>query len=400
VRRLTIAHARRLALYAQGLATAPPRKRPGPTEITALTERIGCLQLDPVSPVARSPLLVLHARLGAFDDDLLDRTAYEEKRLFDYWAHEASLVPVSDLPLHRVEMRTYLDGTSPRVKLTREFYEANREFADAIVEELRERGPLPARELEDRSTEPWRHGYWTDEISPSQTITRMLLILWTIGRIGVAGRAGTARRWDVMERCLPPNPPGEELSAEEMTRRAALRAVGMLGVARLPHVRAHFLRGQYVGLPGALEELADAGELERVSVGDRRGTWYARPEDLDGVEDLPPGDRTLALSPFDNVLCDRARTAELFGFDHRLEIYVPAKKRRWGYYVLPILHRERFVARADLAYDRDDGVLRVLSFHREEGVRWSSAVERRVTAAMERLAAWRGASGVSFAAAS
>jgi uncharacterized protein YcaQ len=342
-------------------------------------------------------LLVLHARLGPFDDALLDRAAYVERRLFDYWAHEASLVPVSDLPLHRVQMRTYLDRASPRAKLTREFYEANREFADALVDELRERGPLQARDLEDRSTEPWRHGYWTDEVSPAQTITRMLLILWTIGRIGVADRAGTARRWDVIERCLPPDPPREEPSAAEVTRRAALRAVGMLGVARLPHVRAHFIRREYHELPATLEALADAGELERVGVGDLRGTWYARPADLDRVADLPPGDRTVALSPFDNVLCDRARTAELFDFDHRLEIYVPAAKRRWGYYVLPILHRERFVARADLVLDRDAGVLRALSFYREPSVRWSPALERKVSGALERLASWRGASSVAFA---
>jgi uncharacterized protein YcaQ len=395
MRTLSLTHARRLALHAQGLATAPPRKRPGTAEIAALVERLGCVQLDPVSPVARSPLLVLHARLGQFDDTLLDRAAYEEKRLFDYWAHEASLVPVSDLPLHRVMMRTYYEGDAPRTKLYRRFYAANREFADALVEELRERGPLQARDLEDRSTEPWQHGYWTDEVSPQQTVARMLQVLWIRGRIGVAGRAGTARRWDVIERCLPPDPPAEELSPEEMTRRAALRAVGMLGVARLPHVRAHFLRNRYVELPAALESLADAGELERVQVEDRRGTWYARPEDLDGVEDLKPGDRTLALSPFDNVLCDRARTTELFDFDHRLEIYVPAKKRKWGYYVLPILHRERFVARADLVIDREDSILRVLSFHREDGVRWSKALEKRVSGALERLAAWRGVDRVA-----
>jgi uncharacterized protein len=221
-------------------------------------------------------------------------------------------------------------------------------------------------------------------------------VLWIRGRIGVADRAGTARRWDVIERCLPPDTlPVEELSPEEMTRRAALRAVGMLGVARHPHVRAHFLRNRYVDLPATLEALADAGELERVRVEDRRGTWYARPEDLDGVEDLRPGDRTIALSPFDNVLCDRARTTELFDFDHRLEIYVPAKKRKWGYYVLPILHRERFVARADLVIDREDGILRVLSFHREDGVKWSKALEKRVSAALERLASWRGVKRVA-----
>jgi uncharacterized protein YcaQ len=398
MRSLTLPQARRLALHAQGLAAPPPRRRPGTAEIEAVVERIGCLQLDPVSAVARSPLLVLHARLGSFDDALLDRAAYEEKRLFDYWAHEASLVPVSDLPLHRLRMRTYLEESNPRRELVRAFYEANREFADAVVDELRARGPLQAKDLEDRSAEPWRHGYWTDEVSERQTIARMLQVLWLTGRIGVAGRAGAARRWDVMERCLPPDPPpAEELSAAEVTRRAALRAVGMLGVARGPHVRAHFLRSHYDGLPAALEALAGAGELERVRVGDLAGTWYARPADLDVVEGLRPGTRTVALSPFDNVLCDRARTAELFDFDHRLEIYTPAAKRRWGYYVLPILHRERFVARADLAIDRDAGILRALSFHREPGVRWTPALDRNVSGALERLASWRGASTVAVA---
>jgi len=397
VRRITLPHARRLALHAQGLAIAPPRRRPGPADVEALVERIGCLQLDPVSAVARSPLLVLHARLGPFDDALLDRTAYDEKRLFDYWAHEASLVPVSDLPLHRQRMRTWLDLSHPRRALIREFLAANGEFAEALIEELRARGPLQAKDLEDRSSEPWRHGYWSNEVSSRQTIARMLQILWLTGRIGVAGRAGMARRWDLLERCLPPNPPEEELSAAEVTRRAALRAVGMLGVARLPHVRAHFLRREYDDLPATLEALANAGELERIQVGDLDGTWYARTHDLDGVEDLRPGDRTVALSPFDNVLCDRARTAELFGFDHRLEIYTPVAKRKWGYYVLPILHRERFVARADLALDRAGGVLRALSFHREPDVRWTPALDRKVGGALERLASWRGASSVAFA---
>jgi uncharacterized protein YcaQ len=394
MRKLTVIQARRLALHAQGLAGAPPRKRPGTDEIVALVERIGCLQLDPVSAVARSPLLVLHARLGQFDDALLDRAAYVEKRLFDYWAHEASLVPVSDLPLHRRRMATWPDVSSPRGRLVSEFYEANREFADAVVDDLRERGPLRGKDLEDTSAEPWRHGYWTDEVSPRQTMARMLQVLWLKGRIGVAGRAGAARLWDVIDRCLPPDAPTEALDGAEVTRRAALRAVGMLGVARLPHVRAHFLRRHYEDLPGAVAALVEAGELESVRVGSLKGEWYGRPADLDAVDDLRPGDRTLALSPFDNVLCDRARTAELFDFDHRLEIYVPAPKRQWGYYVLPILHRERFVARADLSLDRDGGVLRILSFHREPDVRWTPAVERAVSGSLERLAAWRGASTV------
>jgi hypothetical protein len=124
-----------------------------------------------------------------------------------------------------------------------------------------------------------------------------------------------------------------------------------------------------------------------VEVEGLRGTWWIRPGDLERAPDLPEGRRTVALSPFDNVLCDRARTAELFGFDHRLEIYVPAPQRRWGYYVLPILHGERLVARADLRLDREARRLRVLSLHHEPGRRAPGAVR----VALERLAAWRGA---------
>jgi uncharacterized protein YcaQ len=401
-RTITLAQARRLALHAQGLAAAPPRGAPGPEAIAAVTQRIGCLQLDPVSAVARSPLLVLFARLGPLRDEALERAAYGERVLFDAWAHEASLVATADLPLHRWAMRTWLHAPSPRAERAREFLAANAEFCEELVAELRERGPLRARDLEDRSAEPWRHGWWTDEVSARQTIGRLLHLLWMCGRIGVAGRiGGTERLWDVFERCLPgggaaaaPDAGHDDAGAE---RAAALRAVRMLGVARAGHVRAHFLRRRYAQLPATLAALVAAGCLETVAVAGRRGEWFAAPEDLARLPALAPGTRTTALSPFDNLLCDRARTAELFGFEHRLEIYVPAAQRRWGYYVLPILHRERLVARADMTLDRQAGILHVHALYREEDVRRTPSLDRAVMRALERLAAWRGASGVSVA---
>jgi uncharacterized protein YcaQ len=370
----------------------------GPEAVAAVTQRIGCLQLDPVSAVARSPLLVLFARLGPLRDEALDVAAYERRLVFDAWAHEASLVATADLPLHRWAMRTWLSAPSPRAERARAFLAANAGFADELVAELRERGPLRARDLEDRSAEPWRHGWWTDEVSARQTIGRLLHLLWITGRIGVGRREAGERLWDVFERCLPhgvaAGAADADLDDASAEREAALRAVRMLGVARAGHVRAHFLRRRYTQLPETLDRLVRDGRLERVAVGGLRGEWFAAGEDLARLADLAPGSRTTALSPFDNLLCDRARTTELFGFDHRLEIYVPAPQRRWGYYVLPILHRERLVARADLALDRSARVLRVLALHREDGVRFTPALERALAGALERLAAWRGASGV------
>ncbi|MDQ3630341.1 MAG: winged helix DNA-binding domain-containing protein [Actinomycetota bacterium] len=350
------------------------------------------MQLDPISAVARSPLLVLHARLGAgFAEATLDRAIHDDRACFEYWAHDASIVPVADLPLHRWQQRRHLTlPTVPRARV-REWMTANARFAEALVADLREHGPLRAQELEDHSAEPWRWGYWSDEVSSRQTVARMLQVLWLSGRVGVAGRRGIERLWDVFERCVPPDALGAAdaapLTDREVTERAVRRALSMLGVAKAPHIARHFTRGRYPGLAAVLADLTAAGELMAVAVEGCKGTWYATAETIAGAAALAPGRRTVALSPFDNVLCDRARTAELFGFDHRLEIYTPPAKRRWGYYVLPILHGERFVARADLKLDRRARVLSVLALHEEPGRR----APRAVAGAIERLAAWRGA---------
>jgi len=359
--------------------------------VAAVAQRIGCLQLDPVSTVARSPLLVLFARLGPLADDALQRAAYERRGLFEAWAHEASLVASADLALHRWAMRSFLTGPSTRSARARAFLQANTAFCDELIAELRERGPLRARDLEDRSAQPWMHGWWTDEVSARQTMARLLQMLWISGRVGVSRRVGTERLWDLLERCLPADAPLTPLSDGEAERAAVLRAVRMLGVARAAHVRAHFLRRRYERLPATLAELVAGGTLEQVTVrGAAGGAWFAAPQDLERLGELAPGARTTVLSPFDNLICDRARTAELFGFDHRLEIYVPAAKRRWGYYVLPILHRERIVARADAAVDRKAATLRVHALYHEPDLKRTPALARAIATALQRLAAWRG----------
>jgi uncharacterized protein YcaQ len=393
MRTIPLAQARRLALHAQGLA-APPA--PG-TTAESVVARIGCLQLDPVGVVARSPLLVLRARVRggthASHERGLARAAYRDRALFDYWCHEASLCHVADLSIHRWAMRTYLDRLPPSRDLVRRWLADNATFAEHVLSTLRDAGPLPAGELEDRAEVSWEWGHWTDEVSSRQNIARMLDRLWMQGHVGIADRAGNARRWDLMERCLPPGRlaavDAEPLSEEEAVRGATLRALGMLGIAREPQITAHFTRRRYPGLGAVLERLEREGHVVRVEIDGLRGEWWGRTEGVAVAHTLEPGRRTVALSPFDNLVCDRARAAELFGFDHRLEIYVPKGKRRWGYYVLPILHGERLIARADLRIDRDGGepLLRVLALHREPGRRADGAIRR----ALESLASWRGA---------
>lgn len=174
----------------------------------------------------------------------------------------------------------------------------------------------------------------------------------------------------------------------------------MLGVARAPHIRAHFTRGRYPDLEAVLSELEADGVILPVEVGDLGGRWWVHAADAEQLAALDAGERwrgrTTLLSPFDNLLCDRARTEQLFGFHHRLEIYVPRAKRRWGYFVMPILHGDRLVGRADLAIDRRAGRLVVHALHREPDAPRGRAMGADVRRALDRLTAWQDAGDVEL----
>lgn len=382
--RLTVTEARRLAVRAQRLDGPPPRGRPDREAILAVARALRCLQVDPTNVVARSHQLVVFSRLGPFDPAQLEQLTYGDRELFEYWAHEASLVLSEDLPLHRYLMRTWRHPRAER------WWRLNAEFRAYIVDRLRTHGPLPLREIEDRSVAPWLSTGWTHQ----RNVSRMLDLMWVRGHVGIAGRAGGQRLWDLMERCLPSGAPQHVPEEPEVTRTAARHAIRALGVARAPHIRAHFTRGRYPGLPAALKALEARGEIVRVGVEGLGDDWWMRADEpaLDGAW----RGRTALLSPFDNLLCDRTRTERLFGFHHRLEIYTPKAKRRWGYFVLPILHHERLIGRADLAVDRKRGRLVAHAVHREPDAPRGKAVARAIRRELERLARWQGADVVEL----
>jgi uncharacterized protein YcaQ len=377
----------RLAVRNQRLEGAIPRARPTAQDLLDTVKALRCLQLDPTAVVARNQALVLFSRHGQYDPTLLDGLAYQDRDLFEYWAHEASLVLAEDLPIHRHEMRTWPPPSdSAWRKRVGVWYESEHEFRAHILARLAEDGPLRAKDIEDRAKVGWESTGWTH----ARNVARMLDIMWVKGLVGISRREGAQRVWDLMERCLPPAPPDEELSAREVTRRAAPLAIRALGAARPVHIRNHFVRGRYTGLPEVLEQLRVEGTIERIAVEGLGEDWWIHSADVERLDDeFRP--RTTLLSPFDNLLCDRARTEQLFGFEHRLEIYTPKPKRRWGYFVLPILHGHRLVGRADLAFDRKREALQALAVHKEPDAPRGKGLPQRIRRELERLAAWQGA---------
>ena len=390
---------RRMAIIRQHLAGPTPD--PDRDGILDVARDLGCLQLDPIRVVERSHLLVLWSRLGRFDPADLDALLWEERQLFEYWAHRASIVLTADYPIHNLLMRRYPMERHAYSRRVREWLRENEALRRYVVRRLREAGPLRLRDFEDRSRTGWTSSGWTT----GRNVERMLDVLWTQGKIVVAGRAGIQKVWDLADRWFPPWTPKERLPEREIVRRAAQRSLRALGVARVRDIDRHFTVGRYPGLAGTVGDLERRGTVERVRVtGDGAewpGPWFVHAEDLPLLEQLGAGEwepRTTLLSPFDNLIIERDRTEQLFGFNFRMEIYVPKGKRQYGYYVLPILSGDRLIGRADPAMDRKRGVLVVHAVHAELDAPLTRSTGRAVARAIEDLAGFLGAREIEYRA--
>ena len=396
LRTLDPALARRLILSRQRLAGPRPAAT-GPDEVMATVTDLASLQLDPIGVVARSHLLVLWSRLGRYDPADVEALLWRERRLFEYWTHAAAVVCTDDLPIHSLLMRRYPSDRYAHNRRLRDWLAANQGLRRSILRQLRTGGPLPTRALEDRARTSWQSSGWT----AGRNVDRMLDVLWTQGRVMVAGRQGQQRVWDLAERWLPAWAPTRRPPEREVVRLAAQRSLRALGVATARDIDRHFTASRYPGLSTVLAGLEREGRVERVRVADDGaewpGPWYVHADDLPLLERLEAGDwrpRTTLLSPFDNLIIDRERTQRLFGFHFRIEIYVPRAARRYGYYVLPVLHGDRLIGRVDPAMDRRRGRLVVNAVHAEPDA--PAAAGPAVAAAVGSLAAFLGADGVEL----
>jgi uncharacterized protein len=348
--------ARRVAIRAQQL------QRERPAGLLSMVRQLTLLQLDPVSAIAPSAELVTWSRLGPAYSPAELRAALDDHRLIEL---RAMVRPAEDLALYRADMANWPVKGTPRdwQIYIRDWVTANDRCRREILDRLRDGGPLSSRQLPDLCDKPWESTGWTN----NKNVTKLLDFMVARGEVAVAGRKGRDRLWDLAERVYPADP---VVPAEEAKRERDRRRLRSLGIARANGT-------EYSIEPATVGQAGEPAVVEGVA-----GEWRVDPSLLDG----PFEGRAALLSPFDRLVWDRVRTADLFGYEYQLEMYKPAAKRRWGYFALPILYGDRLVGKLDAKADRPGGVLVVNAVHQD--VPFTAEMTEAVNQEIADLAAW------------
>ena len=378
MRRLTIDQARRIALGAQGFADPRPKGRVDARHFRRVVDRIGLVQLDSVNVFSRTHYMPFFSRLGIYDRSTLDAWLWGSGEMFEYWGHEASLIPVQDHNLWRWRMNGTFNWT--RLETMRREHP---EYLDQVLEQVRDRGPLKTADLHDPGqrdgSSMW--GWSKGKVA--------LEALFMGGRVTTAHRPNFTRMYDLSERVIPDQHfDAEGLEREEAQSILLLKAARSMGVAAAADL-ADYHRIRMPEARPLIERLAAAGDLVEVEVEGWGRNAYLHPE---ARQPRRVKGRAL-LSPFDNLVWYRDRVERLWDFHYRIEIYVPEPKRVYGYYVLPFLLDEELVARVDLKTDRKKGSLLVKGVFAEPGVD-PARVAREIRAELELTALWLGLNDV------
>jgi uncharacterized protein YcaQ len=376
LRRISNTTARKIALAAQGFADPRPSGPVTAAHLRRVIRRVGMLQLDSVNVLVRSHYLPTFSRLGPYPTALLDDYAFRRRKLFEYWGHAASLIPVEHFPLfrHRMDRASHWGMQS--------FADKRADYVDTVLNEVRTNGPIPVGDLAEPGE---RAGSWWGWGEGKLALEH----LFHRGLITTAGRQAFTRYYDVTDRVIPAEHYNAPAASEDNARRdLLLLAARSLGIGTARDL-ADYYRLPLLPCRQTLRELADSGALERVEVKDWKDEAFLHPEAR-----IPRRVEARALlSPFDSLVWERGRTERLFNFRYRIEIYTPAPKRVYGYYVLPFLMNDAIVARVDLKSDRQSKRLLVRAAHAEPGGD-KDAVAAALSEELRSIAAWLGLTDV------
>ena len=386
---LSIPEARRLAVTAQGLGKPRPVGPITKAKLRSAIDALGVLQLDAINVVDRTQFLVPFNRLGPYDNALLHKLTGPNGAFFEYWGHAACLLPIAYQPLFRWRMESFASPDDPllRMQRRRAFRQENAAYMQSIIDEIRDRGPLTAGQLTDPRR---RDGEWWDR----RSIGRIALeVMFETGDVAGWRLPNFERVYDLPERVIPkavldaPTP-----SVEQAHLDLTLIVARVLGVATVTDIATHlYLRVDRT--QRAVNEHLAAGTLQQVAV-----DGWKKPAYVVANAKRSRGSRAdgAFLPPFDSLIWDRARTLRLFGFDYKIEVYVPAPKRKYGYYVLPFLLRDELVGRFDLKADRARSTLRVQAAHLEPEAD-AEAVAHAAARELDVMRHWLGLESVTVA---
>lgn len=391
--------ARRLAVTKQHLAGKLPAKPTG-EQILSVVRDLTFVQWDPIEVVAPSHVLTLWNRVGNFQLSDLDSLLWKEKRLFEHWANiAAAIVLTEDYPIYYSMMLRYPESIGKSwgaQKLrARKFLAEHKALGKSIMNQLK-RGPLQSTQFKEytrtKSADGWGSG---------SDISTMLFHLHMSGKVMVVGHDGNRNLWGLSDAFLPSWVKRTELSGEEVERVAAQRAIRALGTASAQEINYYFPRGRYQNLKKTLGGLLGDSVIHRVHVEGLHGGGERYVHDLDAkllesIERDPWQPRMSLLPPFDNLICGRQRTNRVFSFDYNHEMFLPQNKRKFGYYVLPILWGDKLIGRVDPRMDRENERLLVNSVHAERGAPNDKEVSAKIGETIERLAEFLGADEVVY----
>ena len=372
---LTIVEARSLALAAQGFDKPRSKSKSSTADAVEVIKKLGVIQIDSVNVLVRSQELPLFARLGDHDRNAINKATAQSK-IFEYWGHEAAILPVEIQPLFRWKMNAARTGKIKHWGLT-SFYADNKAFVKRILKHVEANGPVTARELSTRTTK--KSSWWDwDEAKTA------LEYLFLTGQLMSRGRGSDfARIYDITERVLPAKIVNTPTPTENEARKQLLvRAAKAQGVATLTDL-ADYYRQKTAVIKPLVNELIEQGELREVTV----NTWVEKAFVHRSAKLPKKLYATALLSPFDSLVWCRPRNERLFDFHYRIEIYTPKEKRKFGYYVLPFMMNGELVGRVDLKADRANAKLLVQSVHTEKGIKRAS-INGALTDELRALANW------------